>query len=215
MLSIAAITEVGVTVHFIETRVSFNKDKSVVMVGKRIGRTLYHLAITVDTPCDWTCFTTPPALDVWHQRLAHTSVKKIRKMASGQMVNGLILRENDTPANHPCPGCMYGKITRSRSKLGRTRATQVGQLVCVHSDVCGPMHVTTPRGSRYFVLFTGDFSSYRTVYFLKQKSEVADISSQITYALKPAKKSTPYEQTMEASLRDNNLENGCPTTESD
>jgi hypothetical protein len=103
-------------------------------------------------------------------------------MASEQLVNGLILNEDSTPANHPCPGCMHGKITRSRSKLGRTRATQVGQLV--HSDVCGPMHVTTPKGSRYFVLFTDDFSGYRTVYFLKQKSEVAEIFQEFTNHLR-------------------------------
>lgn len=48
LLSIAAITEVGVTVHFIESHVSFNKNNSIVMVGERIGKTLYHLAITVD-----------------------------------------------------------------------------------------------------------------------------------------------------------------------
>ena len=36
------------------------------------------------------------------------------------------------------------------------------------------MQIATPRGSKYFVLFTDDFSSYRTVFFLKQKSEVAD-----------------------------------------
>ena len=36
------------------------------------------------------------------------------------------------------------------------------------------MHIATPRGSKYFVLFTDDFSGCRTVYFLKQKSEVAD-----------------------------------------
>ena len=59
LLSIAAITEVEVTVHFIEARVSFNKDESVVMVGERIGKTLYHLAVTVDSPCSWACFTTP------------------------------------------------------------------------------------------------------------------------------------------------------------
>ena len=59
LLSIAAITEVEVTVHFIEARVSFNKDESVVMVGERIGKTLYPLAVTVDSPCSWACFTTP------------------------------------------------------------------------------------------------------------------------------------------------------------
>jgi transposase InsO family protein len=63
-------------------------------------------------------------------------------------------------------------MQRSKFKLGRTRAIQIGQLI--HSDVCGPMPIATPRGSKYFVLFTDDFSGYRTVYFLKQKSDVAD-----------------------------------------
>jgi hypothetical protein len=36
LLSIAAITEVGITVHFIESYVSFNKNDSIVMVGERI-----------------------------------------------------------------------------------------------------------------------------------------------------------------------------------
>ncbi len=48
LLSIAAITEVGVTVHFLYSRVSFNKDDSIVMVGERIGRMFTLLAITVD-----------------------------------------------------------------------------------------------------------------------------------------------------------------------
>jgi transposase InsO family protein len=67
---------------------------------------------------------------------------------------------------------MCGKMQRSKFKLSRTRATQIGQLI--HSNVCGPMHVATPRGSKYFVLFTDDFSGYCTVKFLKQKSEVAN-----------------------------------------
>lgn len=68
---------------------------------------------------------------------------------------------------------MYGNMKRSTFQIGRTTATKIGQLI--HSDLCGPMHVATPRGSKYFVLFTDDFSNYRVVYFLKQKSEVADL----------------------------------------
>ena len=37
-----------------------------------------------------------------------------------------------------------------------------------------PMHIETPGGARFFVLFTDDFSGYRTVFFLKQKSDVSD-----------------------------------------
>lgn len=98
---------------------------------------------------------------------SNTSVQKIRKMALQQTVNGLILHVDDTPGNHPCPGCTHGKMTCSRSKSGRTRATWVGQL----------MH-------RYFVLFTDYFSGCRTVYFLKQKSEVADIFQEFTNHLR-------------------------------
>ena len=47
LLSIAAITEIGVTVHFVESKVSFNHNDSIVMIGERIERTLYHLDIRV------------------------------------------------------------------------------------------------------------------------------------------------------------------------
>ena len=157
LFSIAAITKLGVTVHFIEARVSFNKNESVVMVGERIGKTLSFSS----SPYSVACFTISPtpSIDTCHQRLAHTRVKKIRKMASQELVNGLILITNDTSTINPCPGCMYGKMKRSEFKIDRTRATQIGQLI--HSDLCGPMPVTTPRGSKYLVFFTDDFSSYR------------------------------------------------------
>lgn len=68
--------------------------------------------------------------------------------------------------------CVSGKMQRSPFPVGRTRANEVGQLI--YSDVCGPMHVVTPSGSGFFVLFTDDYSGWRCVYFLKQKSEVAE-----------------------------------------
>lgn len=38
-------------------------------------------------------------------------------------------------------------------------------------DLCGPMKIESLGGSRYFLLFTGDFSRMSWVYFLKFKSE--------------------------------------------
>ncbi len=45
LLSIAAVTELGMTVHLVESLVNFNNFDKTVIVGKRIGRTLYHLAM--------------------------------------------------------------------------------------------------------------------------------------------------------------------------
>lgn len=64
LFSIAAITELGVTVHFIVARVSFNKNESVVMVGERIGKTLSFSS----SPYSVACFTISPtpSIDTCH-----------------------------------------------------------------------------------------------------------------------------------------------------
>jgi transposase InsO family protein len=36
------------------------------------------------------------------------------------------------------------------------------------------MHIQTPGGAKFFVLFTDDHSEYRSVFFLKQKSDVTE-----------------------------------------
>ena len=42
------------------------------------------------------------------------------------------------------------------------------------SDVCGPFQEDSVGGSRYFVTFIDVFSRYSKVYFIKNKSDVAD-----------------------------------------
>jgi hypothetical protein len=73
VLSIAAVTELGMTVHFIKSLVSFNISDKPVIVGKRIEQTLYHLAITAN-PADESAYLAspaPPFIAVWPQRFAH------------------------------------------------------------------------------------------------------------------------------------------------
>lgn len=174
LLSIAAVTEVGITVHFVESSVTFNKNNAIVTVGKRIGRRLYHLHISVNQPLETAYFVapTPPSIEVWHQPLAHDSYGKILTMASSKSVDGLILPENSVSPSESFYGSATGKMERSPFQNGRTRALQVGQLI--HTDMFGPMHVATSGGSKYFFLFTDDYSGFRTVYFLKQKSKIAE-----------------------------------------
>jgi hypothetical protein len=40
----------------------------------------------------------------------------------------------------------------------------------IHTDVCGPMSITTHNGYRYFVTFTDDLSRYVYIYLMKHKS---------------------------------------------
>lgn len=59
------------------------------------------------------------------------------------------------------------RLSFPTSKSG---ARKVGEL---HADLCGPMEETIGN-SRYFFLFKDDYSKYRKVYFLKNKSEVPE-----------------------------------------
>jgi len=56
-------------------------------------------------------------------------------------------------------------------------ATTPGELI--HADVCVPFKVPSAKGYRYFVLLKNDFTRYRYIVFLKNKSEVASKLKQI------------------------------------
>lgn len=63
-------------------------------------------------------------------------------------------------------------MSRLPFKTGRNRAERPAKLI--HSDVCGPMHIASIGGSRYYVSFKDDQTGWATIYFMKQKSEVSE-----------------------------------------
>lgn len=69
-----------------------------------------------------------------------------------------------------CEVCVKGKATRSPFKEEGTRANEL--LERIHSDVCGPMAVSSFSGAKYFVSFIDDCSRKVFVYTMKSKSEV-------------------------------------------
>lgn len=72
--------------------------------------------------------------------------------------------------NFTCEACAYGKQHRFPFQKSIREELQPGDIV--HSDVCGPISHTSVRGMRYFVLFKDAATSYRHVYFMKNKNDV-------------------------------------------
>lgn len=113
------------------------------------------------------------SLDVWHKRLGHVNHDTIRATARQELVDGMTLPSN--LGSHPfCSGCAYGKNHRSQFPVNaeRLKAAVPGELI--HSDICGPMHVNTVSGARYFVLFKDDATGYRVVFCMAKKSDTLD-----------------------------------------
>ena len=130
-------------------------------------------------------------LQLYHERMAHQNKHHVKKLIEREL--GIKVRAD----NETCEGCIYGKA--HRLKFGtRVRATAPGELI--HCDVCGPFEMPSFRGYRYFVLFKDDFSRYRQVYFMKEKSEV---SSKLEEMLAEARTSG---NTVKELLSDNGLE---------
>lgn len=107
------------------------------------------------------------SLKTWHERFGHQNVFYVKQYLKNAGIN---FKNED---EFFCEGCVLGKHHRMPFVNSQNRANKIGQLV--HSDVCGTMHEVSFGGSKYFVLFKDDFSNYRTVYFIKQKSEVAKL----------------------------------------
>ena len=67
-----------------------------------------------------------------------------------------------------CEDCIYRKQTRKSFPIGKAwRPTKC--LEVIHVDLCRPMNTESFSGSRYFLLFTDDYSRMSWVYFLTYK----------------------------------------------
>ena len=95
----------------------------------------------------------------WHRRLGHASLKKMN-----------LLLQSKYSLDNKCETCVKGKTSRKPFNNTGTRAKKL--LEVIHSDVCGPVNITSYGGARYFVTFIDDYSRKVFVYTMKNKSEV-------------------------------------------
>ncbi|KAL0852111.1 hypothetical protein ABMA28_000351 [Loxostege sticticalis] len=140
------------------------------VVGRRVLKGgLYKLEMKTVTPTkQWATEVNATEdsgmLQLYHERLAHQDKKHVIRVVKRELGIQLSLDKAK------CEGCIFGK-SHSKPFGTRERATAPGELI--HADVCGPFTDSVAK-NKYFVLFKDDFSSYRMVYFIKQKSEVKD-----------------------------------------
>ena len=72
-----------------------------------------------------------------------------------------------------CKGCVVGK--HPEHKFDRGKASRASCILgLIHSDISGPIPITSMNGLRYILTFIDDFSRYTWVFFLRKKSEVCE-----------------------------------------
>ncbi|CAI7826300.1 unnamed protein product, partial [Closterium sp. NIES-53] len=128
---------------------------------------------TESAPC--SCRLLSHQTLLWHHRLGHPSLPRLRGMASRVLVSGLPRSLPPLPPG-PAPTCVPCVEGRQRaaphsSEFPPTEAP----LQTLHMDVWGPARVRCQGHERYFLLVVDDYSRYTTVFPLRSKGEVTEV----------------------------------------
>jgi transposase InsO family protein len=109
----------------------------------------------------------------------HLNFSDLKKLQEKEMVQGMNMSKLDKPLENVCHGCELGKSKRHPFPKKSDHFSSK-PLELIHSDVCGPFHISSLGGSWYFASFTDDFSRYVTVSMLKTKDGVIEKFKEFT-----------------------------------
>ncbi|CAI7874203.1 unnamed protein product [Closterium sp. NIES-53] len=124
----------------------------------------------VAPPCS-CCLLSHQTL-LWHHRLGHPSLPRLRGMHSRLLVSGLPrslppLPPSPTP---PCLPCVEGEQRAAPHSSSFSPTTAPLQIL--HMDVWGPARVSGQGRERYFLLVVDDYTRYTKVFSLRSKGKV-------------------------------------------
>lgn len=170
LMSVGKIVDKGFTVTF-EKRgaTAYAENGEILLTADRIGDLFYLRKPSHETACAKYENENERSLDLWHRRLGHLNEHDLKEMAKGGVIGMEIPEKAKLSA---CKICLQGKLTQTPFPKKSERKTEV--LDIVHTDICGPMRVTSIGGSHYFITFIDDATRWCEVKFLKHKSEALE-----------------------------------------
>ncbi|CAI7775284.1 unnamed protein product, partial [Closterium sp. NIES-54] len=134
-------------------------------------------AASRSSPASAPCSCHPLAHEtlLWHHRLGHPSLPRLRGMASRTLFSGL---PRSLPPLPPGPAPTYVPYVEDRQRAAPHSSTFLrteAPLQTLHMDVWGPARVRGQGHKRYFLLVFDDYSCHTTVFPLRSKGEVPEV----------------------------------------
>lgn len=215
LFSIGTISNNGFSFHAYEEKCEIrDRDGKLSSVGVRY-KNLYRMLFEVKVPADCNVAQANGGLQsdilkLWHERMTHVNIRAVKNTCK-QLEVGELQAEKD----FFCEACVTGKQSRKHhASVKSGTCYKPGEKI--HTDVCGPVNIESPRGSKYFLLFKDECTSFRKVYFLRHKSEVfekfrefqAFVFTQLNTKIKVLKSDNGTEYTsreFDKYLRDNGI----------
>jgi len=110
----------------------------------------------------------PADLSLWHCHFTHYNYADVKRMIEHKLVTGLVL-DSDNKPDPICEPCIAEKI--SANPFPPSANYNRSPLALVHSDLHGPLSVTTHQGYKYWIIFIDDSTHFRSIHLLKSKSQ--------------------------------------------
>ncbi|CAI7886752.1 unnamed protein product [Closterium sp. NIES-53] len=112
---------------------------------------------------------------LWHHRLGHPSLPRLRGMHSRFLVSGLPRSLPPLPPSPapPCLPCVEGR--QRAAPHSSSFPPMTAPLQTLHMDVWGPARISGQGRERYFLIVVDDYTRYTTVFPFCCKGEVVDV----------------------------------------
>jgi transposase InsO family protein len=166
LLSISVMEDKGYAVTFHRGQVFIYPEGASPDTAMRIGVREGNLYRLQGKPVQALVHNTESLCELWHRRMGHLHHRALPILR--EMVTGL--PDFSLEQQGVCRGCALGKNVKASFPSSETRSK--GILDLIHSDVCGPMSVSSVKGASYYVTFIDDFSRKTWIYFMRTKDEV-------------------------------------------
>jgi hypothetical protein len=107
--------------------------------------------------------------NLWHQHLGHVSYPHLLQLS--KVADGISLSKQTLK---PCVGCAKRK---AKIKSIHSRRSQQSSTLfsLVHSDLSGPMSISSISNSKFLAVFVEDYYCYCFIYLLKLKSDFSRV----------------------------------------
>lgn len=170
LLSISKLDEAGMMIQFKEGKCLIFKDDKIVFSANNFNG-LYTLNAVTVTNEQLKIVKGVDEDELWHKRFGHLNYEALKEMSDKEIIRGLKMQNSN---HEKCEACIMGKSTRSHFKdLNRPLRNDILELV--HVDLVGPISPESLGHSKYILIITDDCSRKVKIYFMKKKSETAEL----------------------------------------
>ena len=173
LIYVSQLIDAGYAVSFESARCTISKGRNT-SISNRKGN-LYYLLAEIPKAISYQGLRTnksvPEAIEVWYKRLGHRTLDQAAiQYLKLRVTDFKIDNEKEAgSASTICETCASGRQHKESMTGSREKPCEL--LAVVHSDISGPMQVSTISGERHCITFIDEMSGRIAVSLLKMQSE--------------------------------------------